>query len=60
MLPDRIWNPGPLTCESGALPIALRGPAEWFIAFPPENELHHAVVGSLPVILASTYRPDVK
>ena len=28
MLPDRVSNPGPLTCESGALPIALRGPAE--------------------------------
>ena len=28
MLPDRISNPGPLTYESGALPIALRGPAE--------------------------------
>ena len=27
MLPDRVWNPGPLTYESGALPIALRGPA---------------------------------
>ena len=27
MLPDRVSNPGPLTHESGALPIALRGPA---------------------------------
>ena len=29
MLPDRKSNPGPLTYESGALPIALhvRGPA---------------------------------
>ena len=27
MLPDRVLNPKPLTCESGALPIALRGPA---------------------------------
>ena len=27
MLPDRVSNPGPLTSESGALPIALRGPA---------------------------------
>ena len=26
MLPDRILNPGSLTYESGALPIALRGP----------------------------------
>ena len=27
MLPDRVSNPGNLTYESGALPIALRGPA---------------------------------
>ena len=26
MLPDRVSNPGPLTYESGALPIAHRGP----------------------------------
>ena len=25
MLPDRVTNPGPLTYESGALPIVLRG-----------------------------------
>ena len=30
MLPDRVSNPGPLTYESGALPIALRGPA-WMV-----------------------------
>ena len=28
MLPDRVSNPGPLTYESCALPIALRGPAK--------------------------------
>ena len=28
MLPDRVSNPGPLTYESGALPIALRDPAK--------------------------------
>ena len=27
MLPDQVSNTGPLTYESGALPIALRGPA---------------------------------
>ena len=27
MLPDRVLNPGPLTYESGALPIALCRPA---------------------------------
>ena len=31
MLPDRVSNPGPLTYESGALPIALRGPVNWSI-----------------------------
>ena len=30
MLPDRVSNPGPLTYESGALPMALRGPAIFF------------------------------
>ena len=29
MLPDRVSNPGPLTYESGALPIALRSPASF-------------------------------
>ena len=28
MLPDGVSNPGPMTYESGALPIALRGPAK--------------------------------
>ena len=28
MLPDRVSNPGPLTYESGVLPIVLRGPAQ--------------------------------
>ena len=27
MLPDQVENPGPLTYESGALPIALHRPA---------------------------------
>ena len=31
MLPDRVSNPGPLTYESGALPIALRGPAFFLV-----------------------------
>ena len=31
MLPDRVSNPGPLTYESGALPIALRGPARKYV-----------------------------
>ena len=28
MLPDRVSSQGPLTYESGALPIALRSPAD--------------------------------
>ena len=31
MLRDRVSNPGPLTYDSGALPIVLRGPA-WYVA----------------------------
>ena len=34
MLPDRVSNPGPLTYESGALPIALRGTAYTPFEFP--------------------------
>ena len=34
MLPDRVSNPGPLTYESGALPIALRGPAKLLCTSP--------------------------
>ena len=33
MLPDRVSNPGPLTYESGALPIALHGPAQSYVCF---------------------------
>ena len=32
MLPDQVSNPGPLTYESGALPIALRGPAKFCLS----------------------------
>ena len=37
MLPDRVSNPGPLTYESGALPIALRGP--FGLVLEPETQL---------------------
>ena len=30
MLPVRVSNPGPLTYESDALPIALHGPAPFY------------------------------
>ena len=33
MLPHRVSNPGPLFYESGALPIALRGPASMLIQY---------------------------
>ena len=35
MLPDWVSNPGPLTYESGALPIALRG-----LALQPLTMMH--------------------
>ena len=44
MLPDLVSNPGPLTYESGALPIALRGPA------------HRSVYDLTGLILAILYR----
>ena len=40
MLPDRVSNPGPLTYESGALPIALRGPANNNVQ---QNQKRHAI-----------------
>ena len=40
MLPDRVSNPGSLTYESGALPIALRGPASILIITIGHNFLH--------------------
>ena len=40
MWPDRVSNPGPLTYESGALPIALCGPAE--VSFNSALDLHRS------------------
>ena len=40
MLPDRVSNPGPLTYESGALPIALRGPAIPVLKHTCQSEIH--------------------
>ena len=34
MLPDLVSNPGPLTYESGALPIVLRGPPNVTVVIP--------------------------
>ena len=39
MLPGRVSNPGPLTYESGALPIALRGPATKIAEFANSIDL---------------------
>ena len=49
MLPDRVSNPGPLTYESGALPIALRGPASRYL-WSSVNSLyivHFPILGPL-------------
>ena len=35
MWPDQVSNPGPLTYESGALPTALRGPAQIDVNLDP-------------------------
>ena len=50
MLPDRVSNPGPLTYESGALPIALRGlatgnkqPHTFCIYVPTCGNMKHTV-----------------
>ena len=45
MLPDRVSNPGPLTYESGALPIALRA-------------RRLATVSEYVCVLASEHRHD--
>ena len=41
MLPDRVSNPGPLTYESGALPIALRSPGQISRTFKDNSVLPH-------------------
>ena len=46
---DRVSNPGPLACESGALPIALRGPA-----FQP-SLLCHLITLTFPVLTLHTF-----
>ena len=43
MLPDRVSNPGPLTYESGVLPIALRGPALISGRLADDNERLYAM-----------------
>ena len=43
MWPDRVSNPGPLTYESGALPIALRGPHKNINELAKIHSIHHGV-----------------
>ena len=50
MLPDRVSNPGPLTYMSGALPIALRGPA------PQGQQL--CQIALKPMYYCTSYGPD--
>ena len=47
MLPDRVSNPGPLTYESGALPIALRSPARNLVTCEVYIALHSEFVRNL-------------
>ena len=58
MLPDRVSNPGPLTYESGALPIALRGPAAEFVVQHMRSyvcKTQTATTGTRPPLIASQY-----
>ena len=49
MLLDRVSNPGPLTYESGALPIALRGPAIFQKKIISDQVIHLGISGVLKV-----------
>ena len=51
MLPDRVSNPGPLTYESGALPIALRGPVNHCSKNPSGGQDKPAGIGCPPPII---------
>ena len=63
MLPDRVSNPGPLTYESGALPIALRGPATVMVnepsVFEPLTFYCSCPTESVPKQLDTTLGPEV-
>ena len=74
MLPDRVSNPGLLTYESGALPIALRGPAflstrsadllvlRSRVRAPPEPEtllIVNVIFIAHNLSLSSAHRPDM-
>ena len=55
MLPDRVSNPGPLTYESGALPIALRGPASKKGHNFVKNGGLPPLLGWVPLLIANNY-----
>ena len=55
MLPDRVSNPGPLTYESGALPIALRGPAKVHLPRPEQQRNDN----TCQVFLVELVKPDI-
>ena len=53
MLPDRVSNPRTLTYESGAVPIAVRGPARCWVNFQCRGVLLiWIIVGQGPFALA--------
>ena len=51
MLPDRVSNPGPLTYESGALPIALRGPATLLQTYGALGESSDQYILVVPLLI---------
>ena len=55
MLPDRVSNPGPLTYESGALPIALRGPAKNMVSLIIISDLYRCKKDKYPKYASQFY-----
>ena len=47
MWPDQVSNPGALTYESGALPIALRGPAEFRLKTSVNGTLKYRIYSAI-------------
>ena len=60
MLPDRVSNPGPLTYESGALPIALRGPPKVVIITnwgKDKNQISPKLYSCFPYVVSHNLKP---
>ena len=52
MLPNRVSNPGPLTCKSGALTIVLRGPAlDFFYCFKKYLDFWDVLEGRIRLLI---------